>query len=75
MCPEKTVKSLASDFNTLHIHYALCINCRNRSNGPLWRPRFQSYVLDGLCAREDVRSVETIPVSGGFVALVEDYAW
>jgi putative transposase len=75
ICVPRQASSLALAFNSLRMRFALFVNGRTGSHGPLWKPRFQSCVLDDPSAREDVRSVETIPVRAGVVARPEDHAW
>lgn len=75
VCVPRTANSLALAFNSLHMRYAQFINSRNGRQGPLWRSRFMSCVMDGPTAREDVRSVEMIPVNAALADRAEDYPW
>jgi len=75
VCVPRRKRSLALAFNSLHMRYAQLVNARRASSGPLWRSRFMSCPLDRPTAREDVRSVETIPVRAGLVVQAEDYPW
>lgn len=71
----KTGDSLGAAIRDTHGSYAMHVNRQNATEGPVWRDRFSSCVLDDLLVWSAVRLVESLPVLSGMVKRAQEYPW